>query len=141
MREAAALPPVFITAWEGQRVLIRGGAGSVRNMCAQLAVAFGATTFATGSAKDRERIAVSGATPIDRALPLEEYVAARTGGNGFDIVYDTVGGAVLDASFKAARTHSGHVVSCLGWGTYDLAPLSFRAATYSGVEIGPHGPR
>jgi hypothetical protein len=27
----------------------------------------------------------------------------------------------------------GHVVSCLGWGTHALAPLSFRAATYSGV--------
>jgi NADPH:quinone reductase-like Zn-dependent oxidoreductase len=48
-------------------------------------------------------------------------------------VYDTVGGATLDASFRAARLDKGHVVSCLGWGTHALAPLSFRAATYSGV--------
>lgn len=27
----------------------------------------------------------------------------------------------------------GHVVSALGWGTHALAPLSFRAGTYSGV--------
>jgi len=27
----------------------------------------------------------------------------------------------------------GHAVSCLGWGTHALAPLSFRAASYSGV--------
>jgi NADPH:quinone reductase-like Zn-dependent oxidoreductase len=27
----------------------------------------------------------------------------------------------------------GHVVSALGWGTHALGPLSFRAATYSGV--------
>jgi NADPH:quinone reductase len=27
----------------------------------------------------------------------------------------------------------GHVVSALGWGTHVLAPLSFRAATYSGI--------
>ena len=27
----------------------------------------------------------------------------------------------------------GHVVSALGWGTHALAPLSFRAASYSGV--------
>ncbi|MGO7164876.1 zinc-binding dehydrogenase, partial [Rhizobium johnstonii] len=27
----------------------------------------------------------------------------------------------------------GHVVSCLGWGTHSLGPLSFRAASYSGV--------
>ncbi len=57
----------------------------------------------------------------------------HTGGEGFDIVYDTVGGATLDASFRAVRLYHGHVVSCLGWGTHALAPLSFRAATYSGV--------
>jgi NADPH2:quinone reductase len=27
----------------------------------------------------------------------------------------------------------GHVVSALGWGAHALAPLSFRAGTYSGV--------
>ncbi|WP_261383722.1 zinc-binding dehydrogenase [Streptomyces sp. T12] len=44
-----------------------------------------------------------------------------------------MGGPVLDASFEAVRTYTGHVVSALGWGTHALAPLSFRAATYSGV--------
>lgn len=48
-------------------------------------------------------------------------------------MYDTVGGETLDASFRAARTYHGHVVSCLGWGQHSLAPLSFRGATYSGV--------
>lgn len=51
---------------------------------------------------------------------------------GFDLVYDTVGGSVLDASFNAVARF-GHVVSALGWGTHALAPLSFRAASYSGV--------
>jgi NADPH:quinone reductase-like Zn-dependent oxidoreductase len=31
------------------------------------------------------------------------------------------------------KIRAGHVVSALGWGTHALAPLSFRAATYSGV--------
>ncbi|XHM65280.1 zinc-binding dehydrogenase [Streptomyces nigra] len=75
-----------------------------------------------------------GAVPIDYAsVPVERYVAEHTGGAGFDIVYDTVGGPVLDASFEAVRTYTGHVVSALGWGTHALAPLSFRGATYSGV--------
>ena len=143
MREAAALPLVFITAWEGlvdrarvapgQRVLVHGGAGGVGNICVQLAVALGATTFATGSTKDLATIESLGATPIDRITSREDYVAAYTAGEGFDVIYDTVGGAALDASFAAARTYGGHVVSCLGWGTHQLAPLSFRAATYSGV--------
>jgi len=61
------------------------------------------------------------------------YVADHTSGKGFDIVFDTVGGRTLDASFAAARVYTGHVVSALGWGEHSLAPLSFRGATYSGV--------
>jgi NADPH:quinone reductase-like Zn-dependent oxidoreductase len=66
-------------------------------------------------------------------MKVEEYVAEFTGGEGFDVIYDTVGGATLDDSFAAAKVYTGHVVSCLGWGTHKLAPLSFRGATYSGV--------
>src|SRR5690242_17397976 len=49
------------------------------------------------------------------------------------MIYDTVGGATIDASFIAVKRYTGHVVSCLGWSTHSLAPLSFRGATYSGV--------
>ncbi|WP_433968870.1 zinc-binding dehydrogenase [Tunturiibacter gelidiferens] len=48
-------------------------------------------------------------------------------------MYDTVGGATIDASFVAVKRYTGHVVSCLGWSSHSLAPLSFRGATYSGV--------
>ena len=144
MREAAALPLIFITAWEGladrarveagQKVLVHGGAGGVGHIAVQIARAFGAQVFATGSAEQKEAIESYGATAIDyRAVEVDEYVRQYTGGEGFDIVYDTVGGATLDASFRAARLYGGHVVSILGWGTHSLAPLSFRAATYSGV--------
>jgi NADPH:quinone reductase-like Zn-dependent oxidoreductase len=143
MRDAAALPLIFITAWEGlvdrarvsagKTVLVQGGAGGVGHMVVQLAAAHGAQVYATGSAGQRVVIESLGAVFIDRDTPVEDYVQQQTGGEGFDIVYDTVGGAVLDASFRAARRYHGHVVSCLGWGTHALAPLSFRAATYSGV--------
>jgi len=143
MREAAALPLIFITAWEGlvdrarvgvgKTVLVHGGAGGVGHMAVQLSVALGASVHATGSASQRASIEAMGATFIDRDTAVEDYVQQHTGGAGFDVVYDTVGGAVLDLSFRAARRYHGHVVSCLGWGTHALAPLSFRAATYSGV--------
>jgi NADPH2:quinone reductase len=146
MREAAALPAVVITAWEGlvdrmvvgagETVLIQGGAGGVGHVAVQLAHAFGAEVFATGSAHSRALIESLGATFIDRAEPVSDYVLRLTGGRGFDRVYDTVGGAALDASFQAVRRF-GHVVSCLGWGTHGLAPLSFKEATYSGVFILP----
>jgi NADPH2:quinone reductase len=142
MREAAAIPLVFITAWEGlvdraqiqarQRVLVMG-AGGVGQMVIQIARAFGAEVFAVDKASKSSLIEELGATAIDRRQTTpEEYVDDHTNGRGFDVVYDTVGGTGLDASFNAVRRF-GHVVSCLGWSTHSLAPLSFRAATYSGV--------
>jgi NADPH:quinone reductase-like Zn-dependent oxidoreductase len=144
MRQAAALPLVFITAWEGlvdraqvragQNVLIHAGAGGVGHVAIQIARAFGAQVSATVS-QDKAKIAQGyGAVAIDyRTKNVESYVAEHTNSEGFDIVYDTVGGATLDASFLAVKTYTGHVVSCLGWGAHKLAPLSFRGATYSGV--------
>ena len=144
MREAAALPLITITAWEGlvdrakvhagQTVLIHAGAGGVGHIAIQIAQAYGAKVFATVSHEKKSIVENYGATPIDyRSTSVEDYVAASTGGQGFDIVYDTVGGATLDASFVAVKRYTGHVLSSLGWGSHSLAPLSFRGATYSGV--------
>lgn len=144
MRQAAALPLVTITAWEGivdrakvhsgQKVLVHAGAGGVGHVAVQLAKSMGADVFTTVS-QDRRTIAESfGATAIDyRSVTPEQYVDLHTGGEGFDVVYDTVGGVTIDASFAVVKRYTGHVVSCLGWTTHSLAPLSFRGATYSGV--------
>jgi NADPH2:quinone reductase len=144
MREAAALPLITITAWEGivdrakvergQKVLIHAGAGGVGHIAVQLAKSRGAEVFATVSTDKKHFAERFGAISIDyRELSVEQYVAAHTKGRGFDVVYDTVGGATIDASFIAVKRYTGHVVSCLGWSRHSLAPLSFRGATYSGV--------
>ena len=144
MHDAAAIPLIFITAWEGlvdranvgpgKNVLIHGGAGGVGHIAVQISKAKGANVFATVSPAQNELMKKYGATPIDyKNLTVEEYVQQYTAGEGFDIIFDTVGGATLDASFKAARQYYGHVISILGWGTHHLAPLSFKGATYSGV--------
>jgi NADPH:quinone reductase len=143
MREAAALPLATITAWEGlvdranvsagQTALIHAGAGGVGYACVQIALARGAKVFTTVSSDKRAIVEALGAVAIDRNAAVEDYVAQHTGGEGFDVVYDTVGGAVLDASFTAVKRYTGRVLSCLGWGAHALAPLSFRGATYSGV--------
>jgi NADPH2:quinone reductase len=144
MREAVALPLITITAREGivdranvhagQKVPVHAGAGGVGHISVQLAKARGADVFATVSAEKRHVVKAYGATPIDyRALSTEQHVELHTAGEGFDAVYDTVGGATIDASFIAVKRYTGHAVSCLGWSTRSLAPLSFRGATYSGV--------
>jgi NADPH:quinone reductase-like Zn-dependent oxidoreductase len=143
MRQSAALPLVTITAWEGlvdrarvhsgQSVLIHAGAGGVGYAAVQIALAYGAKVFTTVSDDKRSIVEAVGAVAISRHAAVEDYVAEHTGGEGFDIVYDTLSGAIMDASFQAVKRYTGHVVSCLGWGLHSLAPLSFRAATYSGV--------
>jgi NADPH:quinone reductase-like Zn-dependent oxidoreductase len=144
LRDAATLPLVAITAWEGlvdrarvgagHRVLVHGGAGGVGHVAVQIAAALGAEVFATVHPSKFELARRFGAVPIDyTTVAPADYVRDATGGAGFDIVYDTLGGATLDASFAAVKRYTGHVVSSLGWGSHALAPLSFRGATYSGV--------
>jgi NADPH2:quinone reductase len=144
MREAGAIPLSFITAWEGlvdrartregKTVLVQGGSGGVGHIAVQLAIALGAKVFATDRATKASLIESYGATPIDFTNSrVEDYVKKQTNDEGFDIVYDTVGGTTLDDSFRALKHYHGHVISILGWGTHNLAPLSFRGATYSGI--------
>lgn len=144
MREAAALPLVFLTAWEGlvdranvranQKVLILGGAGGVGHIAVQIAKARGAKVFATASIAKHDIVQKLGAVPVDRGTAIEQIVEMFTDDQGFDVVYDTVGGSTLDDAFQAVRNY-GHVVSCYGWGQHDLMPLSQKSASYSGVFV------
>ena len=152
MREAAALPLVFLTAWEGlvdsakltlrdranvcadQKVLILGGSGGVGHVAVQIAKAHGAKVFATASVAKHEMVQQLGAVPIDRSTAIEQIVQIFTDGHGFDLVYDTVGGSTLDDAFQAVCNY-GHVVSSYGWGEHSLMPLSRKAATYSGLFV------
>ncbi len=143
LREAATLPLAFITAWEGlvdrarvqsgQTVLVLGGTGAVGQAAIQLAKALGARVFATAGAARRALVERFGIPGIDgSSADMKDIVRQYTDGRGFDVVYDTAGGESLDRAFHAVARF-GHVVSALGWGTHALAPLSLRAASYSGV--------
>ncbi|KFF18671.1 zinc-dependent alcohol dehydrogenase family protein [Chryseobacterium sp. JM1] len=143
-QEAAAIPLIFITAWEAlvdqiniqpdQIVLIHGGAGGVGHIAIQIAVAKGAKVYTTVKPDRSGQIRKYGAEPIDyTTLSVDQYLQQYTNGSGFDAVVDTVGGSVLDDSFLAVKQYMGHVASILGWSTHSLAPLSFRNAKYSGV--------
>ncbi|WP_341213677.1 zinc-dependent alcohol dehydrogenase family protein [uncultured Limimaricola sp.] len=136
MREAAALPLVGITAWEGleragvgagQKVLVQGGAGGVGHLAVQLARHLGAEVSATGTG-DSQLSVIEGyeARPIDfMAEKIEDYVAAHTGGTGFDAIFDTVGGANLTNSFAAAALNA-HVVTTVALSEIDLSPAHFK---------------
>jgi NADPH:quinone reductase-like Zn-dependent oxidoreductase len=103
--EAATLPLVSITAWEslfttgglqaGQRVLIHAGAGGVGTIAVQLARARGARVTATASAANAALVAGLGA---DEVIDYRQTPVAQMP-RGFDLVFDTIGGATQDASW------------------------------------------
>ncbi len=136
MREAAALPLVAITAYEGltragvtagQKVLVHGGSGGVGHVALQLAEYFGADVYATGGGdKQTALIERLGATAINyKTESVEQYVAAHTGGQGFDVVFDSVGGANMATSFEAAALN-GHVASTVALCELDLSTAHFK---------------
>jgi len=140
LREAAALPLVTITAWEGldragvragQSVLVHGGAGGVGHVAVQLAKARGAVVSTTVSSEEKAALARSlGADhTIDyRAESVDDYVARLTGGTGFDVVYDATGGSDIASSFQAARLN-GQVVTIVSMYDADLTPMHIKGLT------------
>ena len=140
MRDAAALPLVGITAFEGlqragiqegQKALVHGGVGGVGHLAVQLAKHFGADVFATVSGDNAPAIINGyGATPIDyRKETVADYVAHHTQGAGFDVVFDSVGGANMINSFEAAALN-GHVET-----TVSLLELDLTLAHFKGLSI------
>ena len=81
-----------------------GGSGGVGHIALQLAKHFGADVYSTGGGeKQLALIEELGATAINyKTESVEQYVAAHTGGAGFDLVFDSVGGANMAESFEAA---------------------------------------
>ncbi|MET7451327.1 NADP-dependent oxidoreductase [Streptomyces sp. NPDC005574] len=106
---AAALVISGLTAWQGlfdharirtgQSILIHGAAGGVGSIAVQLARGAGAHVIGTGRAADREAALALGAhTFLDlEAEPLEDA-------GEVDVVFDVIGGDILDRSAALVRT-------------------------------------
>ncbi|WP_010521588.1 zinc-dependent alcohol dehydrogenase family protein [Aquimarina agarivorans] len=136
MKEAASLPLVGITAYEGlmranvkkgQKVLVHGGTGGVGHVAVQLAKHFGAKVYSTvGSNEQMEIIKGYDAEPINyKTEKVEDYVKKHTNGAGFDVVYDSVGGENLIKSFEAAALN-GQVATTVSLCEIDLSTVHFK---------------
>ena len=141
--ESAALPLVVITAWESlidsarvepdEFVLIHGGVGGIGHVAIQLAKARGARVATTVSSAEAAKLASDlGADDVInyRAEPVADYVQRLTDGQGFDLVYDTVGGSNFENSLQAVRNY-GRVVTvytATDSTTVDLQTAFFKSA-------------
>lgn len=105
---AAALPISGLTSWQalfdhghlqpGQSVLIHGAAGGVGSIAVQLAHEVGAFVIGTGRTADRDTVLGLGA---HRFLDLESDKLEDAG--DVDVVFDLIGGEILDRSAALVR--------------------------------------
>jgi NADPH2:quinone reductase len=111
--QAAAMPIVYHTSWfaldrrarlaAGEWVLVHAGASGVGMAAIQLSKALGARVIATASSQvKREFCLQQGADhAIDYGDPSwVDRVKEITNGHGADVIYDPVGGEVLELSTK-----------------------------------------
>jgi NADPH2:quinone reductase len=132
--QSACLPLVGITAWlalfdrakiqSNQQVLIHAASGGVGSIALQLALWKGAQTFVTASDESKAIFARErGATIIYyKSTSPQEYTQQYTQGQGFDMVFDTVGGDNLNTSLEALK-QSGTIAAIAACASADLRPL------------------
>jgi len=140
---AAAVPMGALTAWQGvvgqgglqrgMRVLVHAAAGNVGGMAAQIAHALGAEVTAA---------ALEDALPRVRDLQAGNAVAYRDGvpegvaPGSQDIVFDTLGGAIQEASWSLLKP-GGILVSTVGITDPKRAEaVGVRAAGFGAVPDG-----
>ena len=114
LEQAAALPVAFLTAMvglqqlaglrQGQRVLVHAATGGVGLAAVQLAQRLGAEVFATaGSPPKRALLRGLGVQHVfdSRSTSFAAQVLAATGGEGVDVVLNSLAGEFIGASVTA----------------------------------------
>ena len=88
----------------GETVLVHGAAGRVGIAVLELGAVAGLRLFGTCSARDRAAVERLGAVAIDyRNEDFLARVRELTGGDGVDVVLDSLGGPISLRSFRALR--------------------------------------
>ena len=114
-----------------------GGVGGVGHVGVQLAKSLGArvaTTVPSPAAAELARGLGADETINYREEKVAAYVDRLTAGNGFDVVFDTIGGDNLAASFTATA-YSGRLATTNARTTQDLTTLHARALSLHVVFV------
>lgn len=141
--QAAGGPLVLITAWgalydrgrlrHGQTALIHAGAGGVGHVAIQLAKLRGARVITTVSSP--EKAALAKQWGADETIDYRNHDFVRTtneltGGEGADLVFDTVGPEVFRSSIECTA-HFGDIVTLL-----DIGDSSLKEARMRNLRVG-----
>ena len=138
LADAAAIPEVFITAWDalvvqggltsGRWALVHAGASGVGTAAVQICKAIGAHVIATCSTGKVAAVKALGADVVVdyTSADFVDAVKTATGGRGVDVVLCVIGGDYLDRNV-ASLAQKGHIVQVgvMGGGnmSFNLAAL------------------
>jgi myxalamid-type polyketide synthase MxaB len=116
--EAAGVPTAFVTAYyalttlarlqRGDRVLIHAAAGGVGQAAVQIALSAGAEIFATaGTLQKREFLRRQGVAHVldSRTLDFASKIAELTGGEGVDVVLNSLAGEFMTRSIDVLKSN------------------------------------
>lgn len=150
LRDAAAIPEVWITAWDalvlqggltsGRWALVHAGASGVGTAAIQICRAIGARVIVTASAGKVARCLELGASrAVDyRSEDFAVAVRDETAGRGVDVVLDVIGGEYLERNIDSLRV-GGRVVQVgvMGSGTvtFPLGKLLPKRASLVGTVL------
>ncbi len=152
--EGAAIPLVYLTAWEmlvnkggvrpGDTVLVIAASSGVGSAAVQIAKVHGARVLATAGTTKLEKARALGADSVldHYQQDVAKEVKAITGGRGVDIVVDHVGAATWQASLRCLAK-GGRLILC-GATTgpevkMDLRFLFLRQQSILGSTMGSRG--
>jgi NADPH2:quinone reductase len=150
---AAALPETFFTVWAnlfmmgrlaaGESVLIHGGSSGIGTTAIALAVAFGATPYATAGSDDKVAACETlGAVGINyRSQDFAEVIKEKTGARGVDVVLDMVGAAYFPRNIASLAIDGRLVMIAFLGGSkvpdVSLVPIMTRRLTVTGSTMRP----
>ena len=151
---AAALPEAYFTVWanvfmlgrlaRGESLLVHGGTSGIGVTAIQLAVALGATAYATAGSDDKAAACVrlGAAAGINyRAADFLDEIRRLTGGRGVDVVLDMVGAPYFLRNLRCLAMDGRLVQIAFLQGSkvegFDLAPVMTRRLTITGSTMRP----
>jgi NADPH2:quinone reductase len=120
LRQAAELQP-------GETLLVLGAAGGVGSTAVEIGKAMGARVIA--AAGSVEKLAFAREAGADDCInyattPLRDAITELTGGDGVDVVYDPVGGALAGAALRGLAWHGRYLVVGFASGEIQGIPLN-----------------
>ena len=150
LTDAAAIPEVFLTAWDalvlqggltsGRWALVHAAASGVGTAAVQIVKAIGAHVVGTCSGSKVDAVRALGADVVVDYTTEDfvQAVATATGGRGVDVILDVIGGNYLDRNVASIALKGRIVqVGVMGGGKveFNLGALMPKRASLTGTVL------